>query len=260
MNRLIIINNGKILLVKENDTFRLPVEGEFPLPSEDDGIFTFAGYKAFNAAFEKGEGIREAWQLLGEKDYAAVAKGAELLNWNNETRYCSCCGAKLRRHSEISKLCPSCAREVFPSLWPAIVVLVLKDSATGDRCDEEALLVHARTLSRPTVLTLVAGFVETGESLEECVAREVREETSLEVDDIRYVGSQSWPFPHQLMFGFTARYKSGELRFADGELTAGGFFRRDSLPDLPTLPSLSRRIIDAWAAGELKAANPDGDK
>ena len=115
---------------------------------------------------------------------------------------------------------------------------------------EEALLVHAANFKRP-FHALVAGFVEAGETLEECVAREVREETTLEIEDIRYFGSQSWPFPHQLMLGFTARWREGEVRFADGELTSGGFFRRDALPDLPTPPSLSRAIIDAWIEGKL---------
>ena len=158
------------------------------------------------------------------------------------------------RATEISKKCGKCGREVFPSLWPAIVVLVIKESPDGDPSKDEALLVHARTLSRPGVQTLVAGFVETGESLEECVAREVKEETSLDIEDIRYMGSQSWPFPHQLMLGFTARYRGGEIAFAYGEIAFGGFFRRDNLPELPTLPSLSRRIIDAWASpsGELR--------
>ena len=110
--------------------------------------------------------------------------------------------------------------------------------------------MHADNFKRP-FHALVAGFVETGETLEECVAREVREETTLEIEDIRYFGSQSWPFPHQLMLGFTARWREGEVRFADGELTSGGFFRRDALPELPTPPSLSRAIIDAWIEGKL---------
>ena len=139
-------------------------------------------------------------------------------------------------------ICPGCGREFFPQLNPAIVVLVTKG--------EEALLVHAADFRRP-FYALVAGFVETGETLEECVAREIREETTLEVEDIRYFGSQSWPFPHQLMLGFTARWKSGEIRFADGELTSGGFFRRENPPLLPTPPSLSRAIIDAWINREI---------
>ena len=100
-------------------------------------------------------------------------------------------------------------------------------------------------------MALVAGFVETGESLEECVAREVKEETDLEIQNIRYYGSQSWPFPHQLMVGFTAEYLSGEINFSDGELTSGGFFTRDNPPTIPSMPSLSRMIINAWLNGDI---------
>ncbi len=81
--------------------------------------------------------------------------------------------------------------------------------------------------------------------------REVKEETSLEIEDIRYYGSQSWPFPHQLMVGFTARYKSGDIGFADGELSAGGFFTRENPPSIPSMPSLSRMIIDSWLNNEF---------
>lgn len=239
---------------ENSEVFRFPGYVAAPIPScviSQDPIAINHKPSALNPLPIAEVGLRESWTLLPETDYAAAAKGAELLNWNDETRFCSTCGTKLHRATEISKICPKCGREVFPSLWPAIVVLVIKPSPDGDFAEEEALLVHARTLSRPTVLTLVAGFVETGESLEECVRREVKEETDLEIEDIKYVGSQSWPFPHQLMLGFTARYKDGELKFADGELTAGGFFRKDNLPELPTLPSLSRRIINSWAEGKI---------
>ena len=257
MEKVILYSDSKVVLIREADgSYRLPMAEEVELNTDEAEVFRFAGYVAvpLNLFSRKPSslnyeivGLRESWQLLPEKEYRAAAKGAELLNWSNTTRFCSICGTKLRRASDISKICPECKREIFPSLWPAIVVLVIKESLDGDPTKEEALLVHARTLSRPTVQTLVAGFVETGESLEECVAREVKEETDIEIGDIRYVGSQSWPFPHQLMLGFTARYKRGELKFADGELTAGDFFRRDNLPDLPTLPSLSRHIINAWS-------------
>lgn len=147
--------------------------------------------------------------------------------------------------TEISLKCKVCGREIWPQLSPAMVVLVTR------RGGEEALLVHAANCKHADVHALVAGFVETGESLEQCVAREVREETSLEVSDIRYAGSQSWPFPGQLMVGFVAQYQSGELRLADGELTSAGWFTRDSHPPLPSQPSLSRRIIDLWLQGRI---------
>ena len=184
-------------------------------------------------------GLREAFPLLSAADYRAAAKALELMHWDSGSRYCGRCGAPMERATEISKRCPKCQAEVFAQISPAIIVLI--------RRGREALLVHARNFSRP-FFGLVAGFVETGESLEECVRREVREETSLEVENIRYAGSQTWPFPNSLMLGFTADYAGGELRFADGELTEGGFFSPENLPMIPTPPSIARRLIEDWLA------------
>lgn len=252
MRKLICVGDGKIILCKEHGNYRLPSENEIILNSHAD-TFTFSDYIATyigdaglditrTSAEIESQGLRESWGMLPEIDFAAAAKGAELINWNRAERFCCRCGSRLERASEISKRCTQCSAEYFPRLNPAIVVLVKKG--------EEALLVHARTL-RPDVMALVAGFVETGESLEQCVRREVMEETSLEIDNIKYYGSQAWPFPYQLMVGFTATYAGGELCFSDGELTAGGFFTRDNPPVLPTKPSLTRRIIDAWIRGEI---------
>lgn len=184
--------------------------------------------------------LRAAWHRLGDAKWNQAAKAQELMNFRTCNRHCSLCGAMMEDASEISMKCTGCGREIWPQLSPAILVLVTRYD--GD----EALLVHAANFRRKEMYALVAGFVETGETLEECVAREVKEETSIEIEDITYFGSQSWPFPGQLMVGFTARYKNGDLKAADGELTSLGWFRRDNLPPLPTLPSLSRRIIDAW--------------
>ena len=115
-------------------------------------------------------------------------------------RYCGFCGAPTERFQRIGVRCKGCGKEIFPGLSPAIVVLVTRGSGS----DEEALLVHAANFKRP-MYALVAGFVEPGETLEQCVEREVKEETTLEIKDIRYIGSQSWPFPSQLMTGFRAR-------------------------------------------------------
>lgn len=248
MRRLIIAGENRLILREDGASLRLPQSDEISIP-EGVETFVFDGYTAFHVeslpeipAGFISHGLRESWGRLPAEEFAAASKGAELLNWNAAERYCARCGHPLERATEISKRCPECGAEWFPRLNPAIVVLVTRG--------EEALLVHAKTL-KAGVHALVAGFVETGETLEECVAREIREETSLEVEDIRYAGSQAWPFPYQLMVGFTARWKSGEVRYADGELSSGRFFRRDEVPLLPTLPSLSRRIIDRWVAGEL---------
>lgn len=248
--KIIAAEKNRLILVNDSGNHRLPYSDELNI-SETSEAFHFGNFKAIpmDAANHDNSdsrfvvwGLRESWAVLDEEDYQAASKGVELLNWNAEERHCCRDGALLERFSEISKKCPECGSEYFPRLSPAIVVLVKKG--------EKALLVHASTLRRD-VMALVAGFVETGESLEECVRREVMEETSLEIDDIRYYGSQSWPFPHQLMIGFTARWKSGEVTFADGELTAGGFFSRENPPAIPSMPSLTRMMIDAWLDGKL---------
>lgn len=249
-NKIAAVGNGKILLVEESDgSLRLPHEGELSI-SENSFSFSFNGILAISheeASFTENRrislfGLRDSWSKMPENEYAAAVKGTELINWHNSTRFCASCGTPLIRNSEISKICPDCGKEYFPSLFPAIVVLVMDG--------EKALLVHGKSL-RKDVHAIVAGFVETGETLEQCVAREVKEETDLEITDIRYFGSQSWPFPHQLMIGFTAKLKRGTVRFADGELDAGGFFSRENLPLLPSPPSLTRRIIDAWINKEI---------
>lgn len=189
--------------------------------------------------------LRAAWTRLGDDKWNLAAKAMELRNFRDNNKYCGVCGAMMEPASDISLRCRCCGREIWPQLSPAIVVLITRDEG------REALLVHAANFRRSDAFALVAGFVETGETLEECVAREVKEETSLTISDIHYVGSQSWPFPGQLMIGFTARHAGGELRLADGELTDGRWFTRECPPPLPSQPSLTRRIIDAWLASRL---------
>jgi len=238
--KIILLHNGNLLLAKgacglpAADAFSCDLENSF---EAGEGIIACECTNEALLAQMQAVGVREACDMLPDKEYAAVVKAAELLHWNSTIRYCSHCGQLLHRNGPISKVCESCGAEYFPKLSPCIIVLVRKG--------QEALLVHARTFKRP-FFGLVAGFVETGETLEQCVAREVMEETSLKVKNIRYWGSQSWPFPSQLMIGFTADYAGGELRFADGELTEGGFFSRDNLPQIPSPPSIARRMIQAW--------------
>lgn len=254
--RHIIRCDGKLLMEERGGMLRLPshvpqgieaVLGSLTFSIYADDIV----YSARDMALTTGElpsattlyGLREAYPRMDENEYRAAGKAMELMHWDSCSRFCGSCGAPMTRSTEISKFCPRCGREVFAQVSPAIIVLV--------RRGDEALLVHARNFSRP-FFGLVAGFVETGESLEECVRREVMEETSLRVKNIRYAGSQPWPYPNSLMLGFTADYDSGELRFADGELSEGGFFGVDNLPLLPPPPSIARRLIDEWAA-EMRA-------
>jgi len=188
------------------------------------------------------KGLRACFGVLSPALYAHAGKGAELLYWDGNTRFCGVCGAPMRLHTHISKRCTNCGKEVWPQLATAIIVLV--------RRKDEILLVHANNF-RGDYYGLVAGFVETGESLEECVRREVWEETRIRVTNIRYVASQPWPYPCGLMTGFVADYDGGEICLQREELGAGGWYDKNHLPPIPGKVSLARRLIDAWLEGQL---------
>lgn len=181
--------------------------------------------------------LRKTFQVLSAEDYRLAGKCAELLYWDQQTRYCGVCGSPLKWQTDISKQCPECGKEWWPSLAVAIIVRITR----GD----EILLVHARNF-RGNFYGLVAGFVETGETLEQAVCREVWEETHLHIRNLRYFGSQPWPFPCGLMVGFTADYAEGEIQLQKEELGGGGWFRRDNMPQIPDKASIARRLIDDW--------------
>ena len=181
--------------------------------------------------------LRAAYGLIGPDLHLSANKAFELIHWDRQSQYCSACGVSMQPATAISKRCPACGRESFPMLTPAVLVLVRKN--------DSILLVHAHTFKGP-FYSILAGYLEPGENLEECVRREVFEETGITVDNITYFGSQSWPFPSNLMVGFIADYASGELKLQENELESGAFYARDSLPQLPGLFSLSRRMIDWW--------------
>lgn len=162
--------------------------------------------------------------------------GNAILHWEKTSRCCDNCGGKMIRLSgEWGKRCESCTAQHYPRIHPCVIVLV--------RRGKELLLVRKPEWA-PGRFGLVAGFVEFGENLEQCVEREVREETGLEVRNIRYLGSQSWPFPSQLMTGFSADYAGGELKFQDAELVEGGWYAAENLPQLPARRSIARWLID----------------
>jgi len=182
-------------------------------------------------------GLRKTFDILAPNFYQLAGKCAELVYWDQNSKYCGCCGAPMKWQTPISKHCSECGKELWPQLATAIIVRVTR----GD----EVLMVHANNF-RGKFYGLVAGFVETGETLEECVKREVWEETHIHVHNIRYFASQPWPYPAGLMVGFTADYLDGEIRLQREELGGGGWFRRDNLPEMPNRSSLARQLIDDW--------------
>lgn len=182
-------------------------------------------------------GLRPSYYKLSLQDYQKAGKCAEILYWNHNTQYCGVCGTPMEMCTEISKKCPQCGKEVWPQLATAIIVLVHKN--------DEVLLVHARNF-KGDFFGLVAGFVETGETLEEAVHREVMEETGLTIKNLTYFGSQPWPYPCGLMVGYNADYESGDIHLQREELSRGAWFTKKDLPQIPEKLSIARKILDAW--------------
>jgi NAD+ diphosphatase len=186
------------------------------------------------------EGLRGLYGRLPDDLYAVAGRAVQILTWDKTHRFCGRCGQPtVNAPADRAKLCPQCGLLSFPRLSPAVIMLI-------QRGDDEFLLARNRGFA-DGFYSVLAGFVEPGESLEEAVAREVREEVGVEIRDIRYFGSQPWPFPHQLMIGFTARYAGGELALqADEIVEAAWYSRRGDLPRLPGKLSIARRLIDAF--------------
>ena len=180
--------------------------------------------------------LRQSYFKLPEALYLKAGKCAELLYWDRNTRYCGVCGGPMKLHTDISKRCGHCGKEVWPQLATAVIVRITKG-------EDEILMARGRNF-RGDYYGLIAGFVETGETLEEAVVREVREETGLEVTNISYFGSQPWPYPCGLMVGFTADYAGGRIHVQREELKNVAWFHRDHLPKIPEKMSIARRLID----------------
>ncbi len=184
--------------------------------------------------------LRQSYYKLPEPLYLKAGKCFELLYWDQNTRFCGVCGGPMKLHTDISKRCEHCGKEVWPQLATAVIVLI-------HRGPDEVLLARGRSFKRD-FFGLIAGFVETGETLEEAVEREVREETGLTIRNIRYFDSQPWPYPCGLMVGFNADYAGGDIHLQRSEIAKGGWFRRDNLPTIPEKLSIARMLIDDWLA------------
>lgn len=171
---------------------------------------------------------------------AKAARALGLLNWRHSSRFCSRCGAPLSDDSrETARRCTACGTVVYPRISPCIIILITRPKADGSR---EMLL--ARHVQRnQDMFTCIAGFMECGESVEECAEREVREETGLSIRNIRYFKSQSWPFPEQLMIGLTAEYAGGDITLQEDELSEARWFSADDMPNTPPPGSLAWDLI-----------------
>lgn len=181
-------------------------------------------------------GLRELYGTLDEDLYALSSRAIQVMEWDRTHQYCGHCATPTTQLAhERAKRCPKCGLVNYPRLSPAIIVLISRG--------EELLLARAPRFP-VGMYSILAGFVEPGESLEETVVREVREEVGIEIKNICYFGSQPWPFPNSLMIGFTADYASGDIVLEPEELVDAGWFTKHNLPQVPSQLSIARKLID----------------
>ncbi len=186
------------------------------------------------------EGLRQVYGRLEDDLFWIAARAVQIIDWDRTHQFCGRCGVPLKsRTAERAKECPQCGLLHFPRLAPAIIVLVERGN--------QLLLARSRHFM-PGMYSVLAGFVEPGESLEEAVVREVKEEVGIEIKDIKYFGSQPWPFPHSLMIGFTATYAGGQISLDDKEIEDAAWYTVEKLPRLPGKISIARKLIDGFLA------------
>lgn len=188
----------------------------------------------------QAQDLRLLYGQLDDVDWAIAGRAVQVVEWARTHRFCGRCGTPtIPQGGERAMRCPQCRLMAFPRLAPAIITLITR----GD----EALLARGVQFPVP-MYSCLAGFVEPGETLEQAVHREVREEVGIEIANLAYQSSQPWPFPHSLMLGFRAEYSSGEIVCDPREIVDAQWYRRDALPFIPPGISIARKLIDAWVA------------
>ncbi|HYG56183.1 MAG TPA: NAD(+) diphosphatase [Burkholderiales bacterium] len=204
-----------------------------------NGVDCWAGEAPKDAPAPPGtawEGLRALFSVLDDAHFALAGRALQLVDWDRTHRFCGRCGTPTEpKREERVRVCPACKLSAYPRVAPAVMALIKRHS--------EILL--ARSPHFPTgMYSALAGFVEPGESLEQCLAREVEEEVGVRIRNTRYFASQSWPFPHSLMIAFVCDYAGGEIRPQEGEIEDAKWFEVLQLPKLPSKISIARRLID----------------
>ncbi len=194
------------------------------------------------------EGLRSLFDGMSYAFFAVAARALEIVEWDLSHRFCGRCGTGTTlKKGERARECPACGGLSYPRISPAVIMAVVR----GDR------ILLARAARFPHGLhSVLAGYVEPGETLEECVRREVREETGIEISNLRYFASQPWPFPHSLMIAFTAEHAGGEIQVDGAEIKDAQWYTADALPEIPGPMTVARHLIDWFCASRSKKGSP----
>lgn len=248
-----IFSDSMLLLTRDDSgTLSLPRSRNCPVP-EPDIVYQrliarhdrtecilvgcSAGFDHQRLGFEQ-VGLRPAAELLNSELWLLAGRANQILDWHTDHLFCGGCGRHMEeQEGEAVKVCRACGRTAYPRLAPAVIMAVVRD---------DAILLGRAPRFPAGMYSTLAGFVEPGESLEAAVAREIFEEVSIRVTDIRYVASQPWPFPHSLMAGFHCRYLDGEIRVNHAELEDADWFTAARMPKLPPRISIARHLIERF--------------
>lgn len=230
---MFVFNKNNILVHEEKSTL--------PESFSHGEVKEYRGVKViFSEEVPEGYEYRDMRYLLGvlpDEQYKEALFALAAGRWDSQTRYCGCCGSPNKMKSEeLAKVCTSCGHMTFPSISPAIIVAVTK----GD----ELLLAHNANF-RDGLYSVLAGFVDPGETLEEAVHREVLEEVGIRIHNVKYFTSQSWPFSSSIMLGFTAEYLSGDINPDGTEIVHADWFKGE-MPELPPEGTISRQLISNY--------------
>lgn len=253
----VAVDNGRVLLVEDGSRLPLPLLRNFGLTGldiahrhylgtlDDRHVFAVSLHQA--PAAPAGMYFEDMRRLLSAPDpllFGVAARARQVLDWAGDHRFCSRCGQPTAAHAaDRAMVCTACGYTQYPRIAPCVIVLVTR----GD----EVLLARSPGFPRGMFSTL-AGFIEAGEGVEEALAREVREETGVEVTGLQYLGSQAWPFPNSLMLGFHAVWAGGEIVVDGEEIVEAHWFPLDALPAIPPPGSISRMLIDSYVAGRRR--------
>jgi NAD+ diphosphatase len=192
--------------------------------------------------------LRSAMMSMPAAQMDVAARAAQVIEWDRTHRFCSVCGTPTQVVAhERARVCPACGHLSYPRVTPAMMVLIWRPG--------EVLLARSPRFAAG-VYSALAGFVEAGETIEQCVEREAAEEVGVRVADLRFYGSQSWPFPHSLMLAFTARWTGGEIVPQPGEIEDAGWYSLDALPGIPPRFSISGHLIRDTVAALQSGREP----
>jgi len=248
----------KLIVKVKGDSVSIPCKPDLQqfnnAPTHEQYIGSLDGRACFAAELPEDVAIPDGWEAKGlrelfsslEEEFIWISGLAnQLVDWNRSHQFCGRCATpNVDKDDERAKICPQCGLINYPRLSPAVIVAVRKGNQ---------LLLAQNQRFRSGYYSVLAGFVEPGETLEDCVKREILEEVNIKVKNIRYFGSQPWPFPNSLMVGFTAEYAGGEIKANAAEIVDAHWFSADNLPLIPPKITIARWLID-WFQKESQAS------